>query len=297
MNFLKKIGFSFFVGSLQMLARLPESTRLCLADFISWILRRVLKYRLKVVRKNLRQSFPDFTEAKWRATEKQFYRNLADVMMETISLLKMSPEILKNSIHITNPEIIEALYNQQKSVFITSGHTGNWELMASFLSLSLPHQTTAIYKKLSNDNFDALMKKIRLAHGKLNLIESKAAYRYLASSKDIPHAVLILGDQTPQNRETNYWTDFLHQDTAFFTGLEKMAKSLDFAVVYLDFYRISRGKYVANAIPLCTDCKNQSPHFITEQYARLLERSIRERPDNWLWSHRRWKHKRPSNLA
>lgn len=294
MGFLKKISFLLVVGFAYLIASVPLRLRYFLSDFVGWMLHRVIKYRNKVVKTNLRNSFPEMNAQERAGIEKQFYHNLADIMLETIALLRMSENELQQSIRIINPEIFTELFQKHQSVFVTIGHTANWELLASYLSLSLPHQSTAIYKKLSDDNFDRFMKKLRQKHGKLALVESKAAYRYLAANKGMKHAVLILGDQTPQNRDTNYWTNFLHQDTPFFTGLEKMAKSLNFAVVYLDFYRIGRGKYEALAINICTDCDKQPAENITKQYTQLLERSIMQRPDNWLWSHKRWKHKRPA---
>jgi len=125
------------------------------------------------------------------------------------------------------------------------------------------------------------------------MVESNNALRRLTQVRDRQNAVLMVADQTPFGRETDYWTEFLHQDTCWFTGLERMAKMLDYAVVFTDMRRKGRGRYEVTFELISDDAKTTEKGFIMEQYVRLTERSIKAQPDNWLWSHRRWKHQRP----
>jgi len=281
-----------FYGLAYGTALLPEKCSYCLSDIVAWVLQHLVRYRRKVIALNLGNSFPDKSVKELQQVEKGFYRNISDVLFETIRLLRLKPSTLKSRIRITNPEAIENLYATQKSVFLAIGHTGNWEWLASFLSVSIELPMIAIYKKLSDNQFDLFLKKIRQGFGRLELVESKSAYKYLASLSQ-PHAILILADQTPLKRDSHHWLTFLNQDTSFFMGLEKMAKRLNHAVLYLDLHRVRRGYYDITVHEICSECSQTAPYSITRQYSQHLERSIRIQPESWLWSHRRWKHKPP----
>jgi Kdo2-lipid IVA lauroyltransferase/acyltransferase len=289
---MNKLAFWVLLAVANLVALLPYRLLYVVADGIKFILYYLIRYRRKVVRTNLINSFPEKSTAELLKIEKDFYRNLADTILESIKMLGVSSDTFIKRVNINNQQVIDHLFDQGKSIFLAVGHSGNWEMLASYLSLTQRHESIAIYKKISDSNFDKLMKKIRQHLGGLLLFESRSAYRQLAAEKEKPRIVLILGDQTPQGIETDYWTNFLHQDTPFFNGLEKMARSLDFAVVYLDVMRLQRGIYEASATLLCENGKKTAETEISEQYVRLLEKSIQKRPDNWLWSHRRWKHKR-----
>lgn len=289
---MNKLSFWILLAVANLVALLPYRLLYVVSDGIKFILYYLIRYRRKVVRTNLINSFPEKSSAELLKIEKDFYRNLADTILESIKMLSVSSDTFIKRLNINNHQVIDHLFDQGKSIFLAVGHSGNWEMLASYLSLTQRHESIAIYKKISDSNFDKLMKKIRQHLGGLLLFESRTAYRQLAAEKEKPRIVLILGDQTPQGIETDYWTNFLHQDTPFFNGLEKMARSLDFAVVYLEVMRLQRGIYEASATLLCENGKNTTETEISEQYVRLLEKSIQKQPDNWLWSHRRWKHKR-----
>lgn len=289
---MKKLIFWLFYTLARFVALWPYRLLYLLSDFVYFILYYLIRYRRKIVRKNLNHSFPDKNSNEIEIIEKKFYHNLSDIILETIKIMHVSKKSIVERMKITNPEMIHALYQQKKSVFMAIGHNGNWEMLALSLSLNLKHQSIAIYKKISNTYFDQMMKRMRGKWGTLMLFESKSVYRQLASRKTDQNAVLILGDQTPAGLETDYWTTFLNQETPFFNGLEKMAKSLNYSVVFLDCRRVRRGYYEVTAVPVCNDCEKTKDTEISSTYVRLLEEAIQKQPDNWLWSHRRWKHKR-----
>lgn len=289
---MNKVAIFIFKGFTRLLAVLPAPLLYAFSSMLAFLLYHVLRYRRKVVRNNLLLSFPEMDiRFIWR-TEKQFYRNLSDIILESSILLYSSKTRVRNTIRLTNPELIDSLYNNGRSFFLAVGHSGNWELLAAYMSVVFRHESIAIYKRISSGAVDKLMQQIRKAVGGILLFESKQAYKQLVAGKDRLRSVLILGDQNPAGLETDYWTNFLHRDTAFFNGLAKMANSLDYAVLYADFVRVARGKYEISLIPVRMPDEKPGEQEISERYVRLLENSIRKQPDNWLWSHRRWKHSR-----
>ncbi|MDA3944043.1 MAG: lysophospholipid acyltransferase family protein [Bacteroidetes bacterium] len=289
---MKKIGFLFIRSVARLLGFLPMRLLYFLADIVYVIAYYILRYRLQVVRRNLSFSFPEKTRKEQYRIEKQFYHQLSDLLVEYIKMTQISEQELAKRITFENPELLNQLADDNKSVFLALGHCGNWEWFSRALHLSLKHRPVAMYKRLSNPYFDDFVKAIRAGKGALTLIESKTAYRSLKQLNDKLNAVVILGDQSPSGKDQDYWTDFLNQETPFFNGLEKMAKALDYAVVFLENRRVKRGYYKLVITPITTDPKMTSTNYITERYARLLEQTIVNNPANWLWSHRRWKHKR-----
>ncbi len=290
---MNKTGYFLLYNTLWLIALLPYKVLYVLSDLLYLLIYRLLAYRKKVVRANLQRSFPEKSHGELRIIEKQFYHNLADIIVETLKLLHVSQEAIKERFTYQNREVIEALERENKTIFVAFGHCSNWEMMAHAISLEFQTPFIALYKKLSSPTFDQLMKDIRSRWGKVGLFESQSAYRQLMAIRSQPHIVYLLGDQTPPGLESDYWTDFLHQDTPFFNGLEKMGRSFGHAVVYFESERIARGRYLLNAILITGDGKKNATNEITERYVRLLEKTIQTHPDNWLWSHRRWKHQRP----
>ena len=193
-------------------------------------------------------------------------------------------------------------------------HSNNWELLAQVLDYEFNVLTYALYKQPSSPIFDRLMIEVRTRSGlirllesqsayrkdvafsadgrRARLLESQSAYRKLAGIKETQKIVFLLGDQTPPGLETDHWTTFLHQETPFFNGIEKMARSFDHGVVFIASKKIRRGFYSFEVIKMTENPRQTLPGEITEQYARLLENTIMQQPQTWLWSHRRWKHQR-----
>ena len=262
------------------------------SDFYFLLAYHVMRYRRKVVRQNLLNSFPDKSPKEIKTIEKGFYRNLCDLIVEGPKALRMKPEGFKYRIGYTNPELITRLYEQHKNVFYAIPHSGNWEWFGKSMPDLSGHKCLAVYKKVKNPVFEQLMMYLRTKDCPLEMMESNSALKRLAQLRDSQNAVLMVADQTPRGTDSDYWTEFLHQDTCWFTGLERIAKMLDYAVVFVAMKRQGRGRYEV-AFELITDNpKETEKGFIMERYVRCVERFIEEQPDNWLWSHRRWKHQR-----
>ena len=292
---MNKAGFYLVYIPLRLLALLPYWALYGIADLVYFAIYYLIGYRRNVVRENLIRSFPAQDEHWFLQTEKRFYKNLSQIIVENIKLLHVDPQVLKNRFTFENVNVLHELSASGKSVFISLGHSGNWETIVHALSFSVDLPVIAIYKKVSNPVFEDFIKNLRTRWGKIRMIESQSAYRQLSSVKTQPHLIALLGDQTPPGTENDYWTIFLNQETPFFTGLEKMSKALGHAVVFMESERTSKGRYIVRFSEICEDPKGTSQNEIIGEYVRLLEKSIEHQPDNWLWSHRRWKHKRPSS--
>jgi KDO2-lipid IV(A) lauroyltransferase len=289
---MKNPAYLVIKGIVYFLGLFPLWFLYFLADLLYYPAYYIFRYRRKVVRQNLLGSFPQKSLKEIIAIEKRFYRNLTDLLVEYLKLTTISKQELFRRIKLDNGELIDKLYSEGKSIFLATGHCGNWEWLGKVLPQLSDHQSVAIYKKLSNNTFDALIRYIRMNHGNQLLLESRSAYRGLKQMRDKPVAVLILADQSPAGNEQDYWTDFLNRETAFFNGPEKMAKGLDFAVLFAENIKIKRGFYEIRLKPLAVDPAATQTNEITEAYSHMLEQAILANPDNWLWSHKRFKHQR-----
>lgn len=264
------------------------------SDICCFILYHLARYRRKVVRDNLLKSFPEKSAQEIKKIEKQFYHDFCDLIAETLKLRKWKPEKVLERVNVANPELLEDLYQKGKSVLLAMHHSSNWEWLWKILFTTSSHHHYAVYKKLENQYFDRIVYQIRTNHSedKGIMIEDRSLKDVLERLNDSMNAVLILGDQSPRGAETDYWTDFLHRDTCWYTGLERLARRYDYAVVYTEMVRVERGRYTVTFKLICEDPNIVEEGYILEQYVRHVERFILDNPDNWLWSHRRWKHSR-----
>lgn len=291
---MKKIGFWLVKGIAFMISLTPFSLLYLRSDCYTFLLYHVIRYRRKVVRENLVKSFPEKSPAEIRSIEKRFYRNFCDLVVEICKIRNMKMEDLLKRVEYTNPELIVELYEKGKGLLLAMQHSGNWEWLWQTQATVSAHHHFAIYKKLENPYFDRYIFQLRTKHSKDQqvMIEDRKTKAVLESRQGMLDAVLILGDQSPRGAETDYWTDFLHRDTCWYTGIEKLARRFDDAVVYVEMNRVERGRYQVTFHLITEDPNSTKEGFIMEQYVRHVERFIQDQPDNWLWSHRRWKHSR-----
>lgn len=261
-----------------------------------FIIYHLAHYRRKVVRQNIMRSFPEKSLKEIKAIERRFYHNLCDMAVETCKLKRMSVDDVKERVKVTNPEVLADLQKNRKSFFYAFPHSGNWEWFGKMMQILTPQHPMAIYKKVKNADFDRFIYELRTSLP-VEMIEDKAALRTLVRRADSSDAVLILADQTSLGLETDYWNRFLNQETCWFTGLERMAKFLDYPIVFVAMKRVRRGHYELTFQTICTAPKESESGFIMEQYSRCIEKFIQGQPDNWLWSHRRWKHHRNQEVV
>lgn len=290
---MKKIFFYIFYIFSWLLSILPLKIQYFIADFLYIILYYIIAYRKKVVYINLKNSFPEKSDKEIKSIAKKFYKHLADLFIENISFHFFSEKDILKRVKFTNIEILNNYYKQNKSVVAVLGHYGNWELYCG-MPLITKHLNIGVYKKLSNKSFDDLFKKTRKKFG-AEAVEMHNTFRTIikyAKEGKLTFTGLI-SDQTPTKSEIHYWTKFLNQDTPIFLGVEKIAKKTNQPVVFMDMKKIKRGYYQVEIIKLFENPQETKEYEITEKHVRLLERIIKNKPEYWLWSHRRWKHKKP----
>ena len=262
------------------------------SDCYYFLVYHLLRYRRKVVRQNLLRSFPDKDASEIKRIERHFYQNLCDLFVEAPKMLRMKGNGYRNRITYVNPELLSHLYEQGKNVFYAIPHSGNWEWFGKMIPEFTQHKSMAVYKRVKNPVFERLMLYIRTCDSRLEMVESATVLRRLAESRGSQNAVLMMADQTSHGLASDYWTEFLHQDTCWFTGIERIARKLDYAIVFVDMRRKGRGRYEVSFELLVDNPKEMKDGEIMERYVRRVERFIEDNPDNWLWSHRRWKHTR-----
>ncbi len=290
---IKKAAYAILRFLLWLLALLPLNILYLFAGLIYYLTYYIFRYRRTTVAENLMRSFPGKSPAERKKIEKQYYRNLGDLVVEFVKMRHMRPESINKRMQLLNPELLEELYANKRSLFVAIGHCGNWEWLGHKLAHLHLHKPFAAFKPLSDPHFDDYMRSIRMRFGLPELIPFKQTYRTLLNNKHSLNAVVMASDQTPTREEINFWTIFLNQETPFFLGIGKMARALDYAVLFFDIRRKRRGYYEIEIKPVTLNPAALSPHEITEKYVSLLEEAIVQQPDNWLWSHRRWKHKKP----
>lgn len=252
----------------------------------------IIGYRKKVVYDNLKNSFPEKTEDELRNIMKDFYKHFCDIIFETIKNASISKAFLKNHCQFT-PQA-QAIFNEysvkQQSIVAVLGHCGNWEWNALAYQVYFKQPLLGVYHPLSNKAIDAFLLKWRGKFGS-KIIPLKAFYPFLINHKTEAYTIGLIADQSPPP-ESAYWSNFLNQDTAVFNGPEKIARKFNYPMVYIHVIKEGRGKYQLDVIKI-TDNPNQfKDGELSEKHLRLLEDNIRQQPFIWLWSHKRWKHKR-----
>lgn len=285
---MKYIGFCFFYLFSRLVGWLPFPLLYKFSDFLSFFLRRVIKYRKAVVMKNLRDSFPELGEEEIRKIVIRIYLNLSDIIMEGIRAFTMNKEQVLSRHRILNPEIMEPHFEAGRGVIIVTGHYGNWEWGALSPALQTPFQIVGFYKPLQNKQIDKFARKNRSRYGTY-LSPIRETTKTFESHRGHPVIYLMAADQSPSNREAAYWVNFLGRETAFLHGPEKHARINNYPVVFVAIRRVKRGFYELELSELVDDPSKFPDGEITQRFAERLESLIREDPANWLWSHRRWK--------
>jgi Kdo2-lipid IVA lauroyltransferase/acyltransferase len=284
-NRLKYIHFYLF-------SLLPMFVLYFLSDITFFILYVVIKYRKEVVRKNLRNSFPEKTDKELLKIEKAFYHHFCDIIFEMWKLLIVPKSWGIRHLRIINPELLHKYYDEERSVILYMAHMGNWE-MFTFLPLLIPYKQLAFYQPLSNKYYDQITKSIRERFGVIG-IKSSSGYRELMKYKQngVLTSTMILGDQSPGYDSSIHWIQFLNQETGFLMGAERIAKKSNQVLLYPAFRKTKRGFYEVEFMLISDNAKDLDGETIVKKYASLLEESIKVSPEMWLWSHNRWKRKK-----
>ena len=287
------IGYYLFYGINWIITLLPLPVLYIFSDFLYLVLYYVVSYRRNVVATNLKNSFPEKTDKELKIIEKKFYRHLSDILIETFKSTHMTRANQKKRFTYSNLEIIDKLREEKRDIIAIMGHYNNWE-WPTLLPYYLKYKTIIIYKPLQNKYFNRFINNHRSEHG-IVLTPTSQVIREIINcrKKDINTVSVFISDQIPSKGDIKYWTTFLNQDTAVFTGAGKIASKYDMAVVFFHVQKVKRGYYNLNIELLFDHTEGLSEEVITEKHVRRLEEIIKEKPEYWIWSHRRWKHKKP----
>ena len=280
----------FYYILILPLSLLPYPLLYLLSDIIFLIMYRVIGYRKEVVFTNLKNSFPNKSKQELKKIMSDFYRHLCDIIMESVKGFTISEKQLRKRLIIKNPEFSNYFADKRQSIIFVGGHYNNWEICAQAFAMYSNHKCIGIYKPLSNAFINDKIYTSRSKYG-MHLISMKQTKKSFEDG-DEPKAIVFGSDQNPANPKRAHWVQFLNQDTGVLFGVERYAKEYDWPIVFVSISKAKRGYYEVE-YSLVTDNPNEEPHGkITEDFTKRLEQDIINQPQYWLWSHKRWKHKR-----
>lgn len=301
---MNKIGFAILRGLLYLVALLPFWVLYGIADVIFVLVYYVVRYRRKMVRKNLALCFPEKTERERSRIERQFYRNFADYIIESIKLLHISDKAMQRRFAFENVDVVRRYLSEGKGIIAYFAHTFNWEWTPS-ITLSCKREIqennavfAQIYRPLRNADFDKLMLKLRSRFGSESISKHVALRTILGYKREgVPAIIGFMSDQKPSHGDELHILQFLGRRTAVITGTETLARRLGMAVVYFDIDKPRRGHYRLTVRDMSENASKTEPYELTHNYFDLLENTIRNNPAIWLWSHNRWKNTPPDEAT
>lgn len=284
---LRVSGLAMFF--LRLLSYLPFPVLYALSDFLFFVSYRIVNYRKRVVRRNLRNSFPEKSEKERRQIEKDFYKHLCDYGVETLKLLTISEQELMKRMQFSNPELLADYKAKNQSIFFLASHQFNWEWMVVGASLVFPFDIEFVYQPVKNKFFDRFSLTTRSRFGALG-IRRKDVAREIIKRRTKLKGIASVADQYPgYESDKKYASTFLNQDTVFFYGTNQLAQLTQFPTLYYKVEKIKRGYYLSTPVVIGEPPYAKTSDSVIEGYVRELEKSIQQNPANYLWSHDRWK--------
>ena len=281
----------FFYLVIIPISKLPFRVLYGLSDFTYIILYYVIPYRKKIVIRNLRQSFPEKSMDEIRVISRKFYHHFCDLIFESLKVFTASEQAILKRVNLLNPELLENYYKKRKSLILATGHYANWEWAAVTLPFHSSHTGTGIYQRLSSKFFDERLRITRARFG-MKLMSTKEVATFFEDHQNELCTYGFINDQSPSDPKKGHWIKFLNQDTCIFLGVEKYAIQYNYPVVYGQITKMKRGFYNVEYKLVSEDPSSEKPFAITEACSRINEQLIVAQPEYWLWTHKRWKHKK-----
>lgn len=274
-----------------LISILPFRLLYAFSDGLYILIYKLIGYRKKVVQDNLRLVFPDKPETEIKDITEKFYHHFCDMTVESIKSLTISEKAMRKRFTFANVELINDLEKQNRSIVLMCGHYGSWEwifIMQKYVS----HKGYAVYSRLGNKYFDGLVKRIR-AKWDSTLITTKETVPILTRAKQNGELTIngFVNDQSPMVQRAFHWSEFMGIKVPIHTGAEMLAKRLDMSVVYFRVKRLKRGHYETTFETLALNPNDYPDYEITDIFTKKLEQQIKEAPQYYLWTHRRWKHR------
>lgn len=286
-----KIGIFF----LDIISRFPFWLIYLISEILYFFINHIFRYRKKVIVSNLINAFPDKTDKERRQIQYAFYHHFCDLTLESIKLSGMKEHDFDERLKVKNNDVLNQYFDQGKSVIVLTMHYNNWE-WCTRISKHLKHKTLAVYKPLHNLEFDKYLTKNRTVEG-TKLIKNNQILRQIVKAKtnNEPVIVWLAGDQTPPYFHKS-WYLFLNQEALFYSGPAALSKQFNLPVIFQWIEKNERGRYTSVFEPLIENPSAMSESEIIKTYIRRMEEIIHRKPEFYLWSHKRWKHKRPENM-
>ncbi|HOP03253.1 MAG TPA: lysophospholipid acyltransferase family protein [Tenuifilaceae bacterium] len=283
------LSFLFFL-LVVLVGLLPFPFLYAISNFLGFLLRNVFGYRRKVIDSNLRRVFPELNENQHKKLVQLSYKNLADIFLESIKSFTMTPKQVIRRHRVVNPEVLNQFYLSNRSVIGVTAHYCNWEWGSLSASLQTNFNVVALYKRIDNKFIDRFVRSNRSKFGTTLASISETSKTFESYSSKLS-AFLMAADQRTlrSRRHLAYKVNFLGIETLFLHGPEKYARLYNLPVVYIDVQRKKRGFYEVELSVLADNPQELPDGEITRRYAKTLEQIIRKQPENWLWSHRRWR--------
>jgi Kdo2-lipid IVA lauroyltransferase/acyltransferase len=277
---------------IRVFSRIPLILWYPFARFLAWCAWRVFPYRRHVIEANLKVSFPEWDDATRERVIRDYYRGFADMLIEVLHSLRLTPKKLARRVTIENPQLVREEVAKGRPVLLLAAHQANWEWMLLALSSQLGVPVDAAYKPLVDSWAESEMHKLRSRLG-ARLVPAAQLLGDIIQRRAVPRAIAMLADQEPVNSDRKQWVRFLNRDSAFYVGPEEIARSTRYGAFFVRLRRVRRGHYEMAFVPIAGAGEQLPAGEFTARYARMVEEQIRAAPADWPWSHKRWKLKKP----
>ncbi len=288
---MKRLAYLLAYPMLWGISKLPYKLFYAFSDFAFFLIYYLVGYRKKVVKENLQFAFPEKSEEEILLIRKKFYHHFCDLFLEMAKTISISAEELKKRFVLKNPQKLQEIEALNKSYILMMGHYNSYEWVTALQLQGMTYKAFGIYKRIKNPYFDKMIRDSRGKFG-VEMLDKDEVIRQMISDKrgGVLASYGMIADQAPKGGKTKYWRDFMGRRVPVFIGSEVAAKKLDFTVTYLKIEKVKRGFYEAELIPITENPQNLTDYQITDAYFDLLEKQIRRQPENYLWTHKRWKH-------
>lgn len=280
----------FLFGFLLQLSKLPLKLHYAFSDLLFFLMFHVIGYRKKVVRENLQNSFPNLESKEIDSIQKKFYKNFCDYLVETVKAFTITSHELRVRVQHINQDVFHDAKREGKNVILLAGHIFNWEWINALATIIPQEKSYPVYRKVQSSFWEEKIKGIRNKYGN-HALEAKEVMRHMLRNENDGNSVyMFVADQTPHISEVSYGVNFLKQKTPAFIGYDKLATRLDLTFIYCDMKKVKRGYYQVNYYKIEPEKGKFEDFEIVKKFHQMLENTINKRPDNYLWSHRKWKY-------
>ncbi|MFV5695397.1 lysophospholipid acyltransferase family protein [Flavobacterium sp. LB3P122] len=277
---------------LWIVSMLPFRVFYWLSDVVYFLVYYIIGYRKQVVRENLAMALPHLNKEERLIIEKKSYHHLCDMFMEMIKTMTISSEEMNKRFVITNIEVIKEYEKKGKSIMLIASHYASWEWLIT-MNQKITFQGVAVYKQLANKYFDKLVRDIRSKYNTELVPTNKTIPLISSNQKNNIHCVYgLASDQSPKADRIFHWDSFMGIEVPVHTGPEMLAKKHDMTVVFAKVKKLKRGYYELTIIPISDNPKSIPDFGITHTYIKEVEKQIREAPEYYFWTHKRWKHRK-----